>query len=352
MIELKGLNKVYPSAAGNVQALTNINLKIAAGEIVGVIGKSGAGKSTLIRCVNLLERPSSGTVHVANQDLTAMSLPKLREARQQIGMIFQHFNLLSSHTVFENIALPLKLEGKRISEINSAVMPLLELTGLIEKKDFYPAQLSGGQKQRVAIARALVTNPKVLLCDEATSSLDPHTTQLILSLLKEINIRLNLTILLITHEMEVIKSICDRVAVLDHGKIVEINNIVELFTKPQTKIARHFIDTCLKHELPEILQQQLLVERIPNSFPVIRIYFQGHAASEPLIAHLIQKIGLELNILQANLEFIKNFTIGIMVAAVLDNQEHLQRGMEYLAQHGVKVEIIGFIKNHVFPEHD
>ncbi len=350
MIELKNINKIYPNAMGGVQALTDINLQVSAGEIVGVIGKSGAGKSTLIRCINLLERPSSGSVHIANQDLTAMSASQLREARQQIGMIFQHFNLLSSRTVFENIALPLKLEGKKSSDINSAVMPLLELTGLLEKKDFYPAQLSGGQKQRVAIARALVTHPKVLLCDEATSSLDPHTTQLILSLLKEINTRLKLTILLITHEMEVIKSICDRVAVIDHGKIIEINNIVELFTKPQTKIARHFVDTCLKHELPEILQQQLLTDREPNAFPVIRIYFQGHAASEPLIAHLIQKIGLELNILQANLEFIQNFTVGIMVAAVLDNQEHLQKGMEYLNQHSVRVEIIGFIKHTDFSE--
>ncbi len=344
MIELRNINKIYPNATGGVKALTDINLQVAAGEIVGVIGKSGAGKSTLIRCVNLLERPSSGSIHVENQDLTAMSMSQLREARHHIGMIFQHFNLLSSHTVYDNIALPLKLHGKKANEIKSAVAPLLELTGLNDKKDVYPAQLSGGQKQRVAIARALVTKPKVLLCDEATSALDPHTTQLILSLLKEINVRLKLTILLITHEMEVIKSICDRVAVLDHGKMIEMNNIVDLFTKPKSKIARHFVDTCLKHELPEILQRQLLTHIVPDSFPVIRIYFQGHAASEPLIAHLIQKIGLELNILQANLEFIQKFTIGIMVAAVLDNQQNLQMGMAYLEKHGVSVEIIGYMK--------
>lgn len=345
MIELINIHKIYSSAAGEIRALCDIDLQVNIGEIVGVIGKSGAGKSTLIRTVNLLEQPTSGVVRVAGEELTKMSAAQLRSARQQIGMIFQHFNLLSSQTVYENVALPLKLNNLKSSEIEQAVLPLLELTGLTDKKNSYPAQLSGGQKQRVAIARALVNKPKVLLCDEATSSLDPHTTQSILTLLKEINKRLNLTILLISHEMDVVKSICDQVAVIDHGKIVEKNNIVELFTKPQSPITRHFVASSLKHELPEILQQRISQQITTNSFPVIRIYFKGHAASEPLIAHLIQKIGLELNILQANLEFIQNYTIGIMVAAVLDNQQHLQLGIDYLKQQSVDVEIIGYISN-------
>lgn len=347
MIELSNVSKHYFGAAGNICALNNINLKIAAGEIIGVVGKSGAGKSTLIRCVNLLERPSNGAVHVAGEELTAMTAKQLRAARQHIGMIFQHFNLLSSQTVFDNIALPLKLAGKTTTEITAIITPLLELTGLTDKALVYPAQLSGGQKQRVAIARALANQPKVLLCDEATSALDPHTTQTILSLLKEINIRLKLTILLITHEMEVVKTICDRVAVLDQGKIIEQNSVIQLFTRPETDIARYFVESCLKRDLPEFLQKKLLPQATLNSHPIIRIYFQGAAAAEPVIAHLIQKMGLELNILQANLEFIQNYTIGIMVAAVLDNQQHLQQGMNYLKQQGLQVEIIGHVANDV-----
>ncbi len=345
MIELIKINKIYPAATGEVHALRDIDLQVNAGEIVGVIGKSGAGKSTLIRIVNLLERPTTGIVRVAGEELMGMSATQLRLARQHIGMIFQHFNLLSSRSVFSNIALPLQLQGKKSIEIDSAVMPLLELTGLIEKKDHYPAQLSGGQKQRVAIARALVNKPKVLLCDEATSALDPHTTQSILSLLKEINKRLQLTILLITHEMDVVKSICDRVAVIDHGKIIEMNSVVNLFTNPQSPIACHFVESSLKYELPEILQQRISQQITSESFPVLRIYFQGHAASKPLIAHLIQKIGLELNILQANLEFIQNYTIGIMVAAVLNNHPNLQLGIDYLQQQGVRVDVIGYMNN-------
>lgn len=345
MIELIKINKIYSSSSGEIHALRHIDLQVNEGEIMGVIGKSGAGKSTLIRTVNLLERPTSGIVRVAGEELTTMSAAQLRSARQQIGMIFQHFNLISSQSVFENISLPLKLQGKKSHEIEQAVLPLMDLTGLSDKKDHYPAQLSGGQKQRVAIARALVSNPKVLLCDEVTSALDPQTTQTILALLKEINKRFNLTILLITHEMEVIKSTCDRVAVIDHGEIVEINSIVDLFTQPQSVIARHFVESSLKHTLPEILQRRITQQNSSSNIPVIRIYFKGNAASEPLIAHLIQKIGLELNILQANLEFIQNYTIGIMVAAVLDNQQHLQLGIEYLKQQGVDVEIIGYMTN-------
>jgi len=241
MIQLQQIEKYY--ANGNhekIHALNNINLDIRQGEIFGVIGKSGAGKSTLLRCVNLLERPTSGKIVVDGEDLTAMSMKELRRRRHQIGMIFQHFNLLATKTVFQNIAFSLQLAEKNNKEITEIVTPLLELTELSDKRNSYPAQLSGGQKQRVAIARALANKPRVLLCDEATSSLDPQTTKSILNLLQDINSNLKLTILLITHEMDVVKQICSDVALIDDGKIIENSNVIDFFTKPKTYIANKF----------------------------------------------------------------------------------------------------------------
>lgn len=347
MIELNHIVKTYHHAGAPVYALKDINLSVAKGEIFGVIGKSGAGKSTLIRCVNLLEKPSAGTVKIDGQDLTIMTERQLRTMRRQVGMIFQHFNLLSSRTVYQNIAFPLELIGCNANEIENAVFPLLKLTGLEEKKDNYPAQLSGGQKQRVAIARALACKPKVLLCDEATSALDPHTTKTILELLKNINKQLQLTILLITHEMEVIKEIADQVAIIDHGEIIEQGSVIDLFTHPKTAIAKKFSKTCLKHELPETLQKKLLPTAAKNTHPVLRLLFQGDVASEPLISHLIQKIGLEINILQANIEFIKKNTIGIMVIEVMNNQEKLQSGIQFLQSKGLHVEVIGHVTSDI-----
>ena len=229
MIELRQLNKTYPSKTGPFTALTNINLTVKPGEIFGVIGKSGAGKSSLIRCVNLLERPTSGSVNIDGHDLTKLSPKKLRQIRGQIGMIFQHFNLLNNRTVLDNVALPLELTGKDRITIRKEVLPLLELVGLSDKQRAYPSQLSGGQKQRVAIARALSTRPKVLLCDEMTSALDPKTTRSILELIQSINQQFKLSILLITHEMNVIKTIADRVAVLDHGRIIEESDVFLIY---------------------------------------------------------------------------------------------------------------------------
>ena len=233
MIELVNVEKTYYSKAGDIHALHKTNLSIKAGEIFGIIGLSGAGKSTLVRCINMLERPTGGQVFVDGSELTSMTDAQLRKARQSIGMIFQHFNLLTSRTVYQNIAFPLEIQGMSKSEIDKRVRPLLELVQLEERADYYPSQLSGGQKQRVAIARALASNPKVLLCDEATSALDPQTTKSILELLKDINKKLNLTIVLITHQMEVVKAICDRVAVIENGDLIEEGPMVDVFTNPQ-----------------------------------------------------------------------------------------------------------------------
>lgn len=238
MITFRHVCKNYSTSYGSVPALTNINLEVNAGEIFGIIGKSGAGKSTLIRCANLLEKPTSGEIIVAGQDLTKLSGPNLRLARQKIGMIFQHFNLLSSRTVYENIALPLELTGHTPKEITALIDPLLQLTGLTDKKNQFPAQLSGGQKQRVAIARALANKPHVLLSDEATSALDPETTQSILQLLKNVRDALNVTILLITHEMSVIKQCSDKVAILEKGELIEQNEVGEFFTHPRSASAK------------------------------------------------------------------------------------------------------------------
>jgi len=338
MIELINVSKNYLTATGTLQALKNINLQVAPGQIFGVIGKSGAGKSTLIRCANLLEKPTAGKVRIGNQELTALSEVELRSVRHQVGMIFQHFNLLSSRTVYENIALPLEFIGRNKKQIQQTIMPLLELTGLKEKKDSYPAQLSGGQKQRVAIARALASQPKVLLCDEATSALDLHTTKTILELLKDINKKLNLTILLITHEMEVIKDICDQVALLNNGEIIEQAELFDFFTKPKTELAQTFVKSCLKYELPSFLQEKLTT----HGNPVLRIMFFGEPANQPLIAHLTQNFGIKLNIWQANIEFLKKGTLGIMVAEAMSNQANLPAGLAYLQQNGVFVETIGY----------
>ncbi len=335
MIEFQQVSKQYAST----HALKDITFTVQKGEIVGVIGKSGAGKSTLIRCANLLEKPSSGKVFVDGLELTSMASSGLRAARKQIGMIFQQFNLLQSKTVFENIALPLKLDHKKTDKILS----LLKLVGLEDKKDQYPSQLSGGQKQRVAIARALALEPKILLCDEATSALDPQNTEAILYLLKKINIELGLTILLITHEMHVIKHSCDRVLVLDDGKIVEEGKIADVFASPKKAITQYFVDSALRAELPAILQEKIVPSPNNDTVPVWRIYFKGHAAAEPIITQLAREYGLNLNIMQASLECIQHLTLGIMIVSVDANDEQCRAGIQFLQQKNLNVEIIGYV---------
>ncbi len=349
MIKLSHIYKNYTTREGNIPALSDINLHVKAGEIFGIIGKSGAGKSTLIRCVNLLEQPTSGQVIVAGEELTALSAHALRKARRKMGMIFQHFNLLSVRTVYDNIALPLELCGHTRQSIHDIIMPLLDLTELTDKKNYFPSQLSGGQKQRVGIARALACKPQVLLCDEATSALDPETTQTILQLLKNIRDTLNLTILLITHEMSAIKTCCDRVAILEHGRLIEENEVGEFFAHPKTDIAKKFIMSSLPQTLPTTIEQHVLLHEEANTHPVVRLWFLAGTATQPIIAKLINQFNLRINILQANVEYIKKHAMGIMIVAVDGEKSKIQASLHYLQDIGVKTEILGHVPNDIIP---
>ncbi len=339
MIKLENLSKVYKTADAEVLALDNISLHIPQGEIFGVIGLSGAGKSTLIRCINLLERPSQGSVWVDGQDITALPPAQLRAARRQIGMIFQHFNLLTTRTVAQNVAFPLEIAGIPKQEREAKVKQLLELVGLTDRSGAYPAQLSGGQKQRVGIARALANNPKVLLCDEATSALDPQTTTSILQLLQEINRKLSLTIVLITHEMKVIKEICDQVAVIDQARIVESGTVVDLFTHPRTPISREFIKSVLPGELPrEIVNRQ--PEHPDTSSPLVKITFLGTAATEPVISTLVRNYQVQANILYGSVDHIRDTLFGTLTLQLTGSETALTEALGFLTARGLQLEVL------------
>ncbi len=345
MIKLENISKCFGSGASAVRALDRVDLEVPAGAIFGVIGTSGAGKSTLIRCVNLLERPTEGRVFVDGIELTALDEKALRAQRHQIGMIFQHFNLLSSRTIYDNIALPLELTGASAADIRAAVEPLLELTGLSEKRDQYPNQLSGGQKQRVAIARALAVKPKVLLCDEATSALDPKTTQSILELLADINRRLGITILLITHEMDVVKSICDQVAVISAGRIIEQNRVEPFFLEPKTELAREFVRTAMHEKLPEAIEQQLLARPAADCHPVVRLSFVGHAVAEPVISQACRRFGVDISILQSSLDYVHGHIMGFMTAELMGTAEATEQALAFIDQQpNVKLEVAGYVR--------
>lgn len=344
MITLTGIKKIYNGADGPLLALNGIDLKVRQGEIFGVIGKSGAGKSTLIRCINMLEKPTEGSVVIDGQNLVSMSEEKLRDTRKKIGMIFQHFNLLSSRTVFENIAFPLELAGAGKDAIQKEVSHLLDLVGLADKKDQYPSQLSGGQKQRVGIARALANKPKVLLCDEATSALDPQTTKSILKLLKNINQKLKLTIVLITHEMNVIKEICDRVAVIENGKIIEQGNVIDIFTKPQAATTREFISSIINHDLPEILADiSFSPVPLPDSNLVLRLSFFGHSTEEPIIASMIRRFNVDASILYGNIDHIQGTPFGTLIIELSGAQNNIQNALNYLQTKDLGIEVIGYV---------
>ncbi|WP_148254182.1 methionine ABC transporter ATP-binding protein [Aidingimonas lacisalsi] len=344
MIALDNISKVYGSGSNAVTALKDVSLNIPQGSIHGVIGLSGAGKSTLIRCVNLLERPTTGHVSVDDQDLTTLNRAALNRARHGIGMIFQHFNLLTSRTVFANVALPLELMKVDRETIRERVHPLLELTGLSDKAESYPAELSGGQKQRVAIARALASRPKVLLCDEATSALDPQTTSSILALLEDINRRLGLTILLITHEMEVVKSICHRVSLISDGELVEEAEVGDFFTSPRTRLARRFINDFLELNLPQSLRDRLLSDPAPDAHPVLRLAYAGDSISTPLISRLARDCDIDISILEAKVESIRHRTLGLMIAELVGPAEKTREALAYLDNHDLQVEVIGHVK--------
>ena len=345
MIKLNNITKIFTLPDKKLTALDNVSLHVPKGQICGVIGASGAGKSTLIRCVNLLERPTHGAVVIDDVDLTQLSDAELVKTRRQIGMIFQHFNLLTSRTVFENVALPLELENKSKAEIQEKTTALLALVGLSDKHNVYPANLSGGQKQRVAIARALASDPKVLLCDEATSALDPATTQSILKLLKEINRTLGITILLITHEMEVVKRICDQVAVIDKGRLIEQGTVSEIFSNPKTELAQEFISSTFHITLPEEYLENLSdTPKHAKSYPIIKFEFTGRSVDAPLLSQASKKFGVELSILTSQIDYAGGVKFVFTIAEVEGDEDAITQTKVYLMENNVRVEVLGYVQ--------
>lgn len=341
MITLQNISKTFIDGGKEVQAVKDVNLTIHDGDIFGIIGFSGAGKSTLVRCINLLERPTSGTVTVDDKEITALSAKELRKARKKIGMIFQHFNLMPSRTIFGNVAYPLKGSGLSRQEIADKVHNLLDLVGISEKENAYPSQLSGGQKQRVAIARALANDPKILLCDEATSALDPQTTKSILKLLQKVNETLGITIVVITHEMDVVKEICNRVAVMDHGNVVEEGEVFSIFATPKNKVTRDFIKTTSNlQKIEELVEAGSPVVALKPGELIVRLSYIEKNASEPLISAVTEKFGIILNIIFADVEIVQNAPIGGTVAIVSGDKDKVEQALTYLKEKNVGVEVI------------
>lgn len=343
MITFENITKTYGGKT-HVQALKGISLTIHDGEIFGIIGKSGAGKSTLVRCINMLEKPTTGKVIIDDKELTAMSDSQLRAERKNIGMIFQHFNLLSSRTVFDNIAFPLELAGASKEVIRSKVDSLLELVGLTDRQFNYPSQLSGGQKQRVGIARALASDPKILLCDEATSALDPQTTKSILELLKDINKRLGITIVIITHEMAVIKEICDRVAVIEGGVIKEQGRVIDVFTNPQSETMKEFVKSVINMELPEGIKKLGVTNQpSPDQDMLVRFRFKGAATNEPLVVNIARKFNLDVSVLYGNIDYIQDVPFGYLIVVIMGDMKAQTEAYSYIKTQPVESEVLGYV---------
>ena len=341
MIEFTHVSKDFGSGEKMVRAVRDVSLTIQDGEIFGIIGFSGAGKSTLVRCINLLERPTNGTVVVDGKEMTALSPKELRLARRKIGMIFQHFNLMPSRTVFGNVAYPLQGQGLSKQAIQNKVRKLLKLVDIADKETAYPSQLSGGQKQRVAIARALANDPKVLLCDEATSALDPQTTKAILTLLKDLNQKLNLTIVMITHEMAVVKEICDHVAIMEHGQVVEQGEVFSLFADPKQPITQNFIRTTSNlQKIEELIAEGSPVVQLQPGEVIVRLSYIQKNVSEPLISTLSQRFQISLNIIFADIEIVQDAPIGGTVAILSGERDQITKAMEYLIEKNVGVEVL------------
>ncbi|MDQ0246685.1 D-methionine transport system ATP-binding protein [Bacillus fengqiuensis] len=338
MIEFRDVSKIFESNGRKIHALKNINVTVEKGDIFGVIGFSGAGKSTLIRTVNLLEQPTSGQIIVDKQDLVKLSEKELRKAKKNIGMIFQHFNLLESKNVFDNVAIPLVLSKTPKKEIEERVTELLAFVGLEDKAKSYPNQLSGGQKQRVGIARALATNPSILLCDEATSALDPQTTTSILELLKQINEKYHITILIITHEMEVIKQICNRVAVMKSGQIVEEGNVLDIFSQPKTEIARSFVSSIVRNEIPPSIFKLLEVNK--KNRKIYKIDFLGESSGQPILSQVAKKFAVDTNVLFGNITELQGIPFGNLIVELLGEEEEIARAYEHIAKQKVTVKEI------------
>lgn len=341
MIEIKNVSKTFKNTKGVVNAVNDVSLTIRDGEIFGIIGFSGAGKSTLVRCINLLERPTSGSVLIDSRDITEMSARELRSVRKKIGMIFQYFNLMPSRTIFDNVAYALKGSGKSKEQIGQKVRELLKTVEMADKENAYPSQLSGGQKQRVAIARALANDPKILLCDESTSALDPQTTKQILDLLKNLNLSLGITIVVITHEMAVVKELCDRVAVMDHGKVVEEGETFSVFASPKESLTKEFISMTsnLKkiHELIDNDSQPIVLH--PGEL-IAKLSYTERSVSEPLISTISQKFGIVLNVIFADIDFIQGAPIGGTVGIFSGERQKITQAIEYLIEKNVYVEVI------------
>ncbi len=341
MIRLENVSKTFTDSNKEVHAVNNVSLTINDGDIFGIIGFSGAGKSTLVRCINLLERPTDGKVFVDDAEITALSGKELRKARKKIGMIFQHFNLMPSRTIFGNVAYPLRGSGLSKEEIKEKVHHLLELVGISEKENAFPSQLSGGQKQRVAIARALANDPNILLCDEATSALDPQTTKSILKLLQQLNQTLGITVVVITHEMAVVKEICNRVAVMDHGDVVEEGEVFHVFASPKESLTRSFIKTTSNlQKIEELIAADSPVVATKEGELIVRLSYVEKNTSEPLISTVTQKFGIILNIVFADVEIVQNAPIGGTVAIVSGESSRIDEALQYLRDKNVGVEVI------------
>ena len=338
MVELTEVSKTFRSSAKIVEAVRNVSLNVAEKEIMGIIGYSGAGKSTLVRCVNLLEIPETGRVVIDGLELTTMKEAELRHERRNIGMIFQHFNLLRSRTVFENIAYPLWGSIQR-EQISGRITELLDLVDMGDKRDAYPSQLSGGQKQRVAIARALANHPKVLLCDEATSALDPQTTRSILRLLRRLNETLGITIIVITHEMGIVKEICDRVAVMEEGKIVEEGDVFSVFSTPKQNITKEFINTTSNlSRIYDLVAEKSQLVRLKKDELLIKLMYKERDVSEALISKASRRFDVEFNILFADVEIIKDAPLGGTVSIL--SGEKKEAALNFLREKNIHVEVI------------
>ena len=341
MIKLENIDVTFKQGVKVVNAVKNVSLHVEPGDIYGIIGYSGAGKSTLVRTINLLQRPTKGNVVVNGVDLLKLKPKGLRAARKKIGMIFQHFNLMNTLSVFDNVAFPLKKSGKTKSEIEQKVLSLLELVGLEDKVNSYPRQLSGGQKQRVAIARALANDPDVLLCDEATSALDPKTTYSILELLQKVNVQLGITIVIITHEMQVVKEICNKVAVMEEGEVIEQGSVLEIFTNPERDLTKDFIDTAthINQGIETVLSHEQLLNLQEGDY-LVKISFVGASTGEPLITKLSTQFQVAANILFANVEIIPVTPVGTLLVGLSGEKSGIENALSYIKEQGVSVDVL------------
>lgn len=341
MIRLEHITKTYVNAGKKFNAADDVSLEIEKGEIFGIIGFSGAGKSTLVRCINLLERPDSGRVLINGRDITALHGAELRRQRKKIGMIFQHFNLFASRTVLQNVIFPIRYSGLSRRELKEKAMKLLELVGISDKAGAYPSELSGGQKQRAAIARALASDPEILLCDEATSALDPQTTESILKLLRSLNAKLGITIVLITHQMNVVKEICTRTAVMENGKVVEMGDVFEIFVNPQQPVTRSFVDTTSSLSgINTLIEENSPLVQLKPGQQILRFKYLERRACEPLVSSISRKFSIDLNIIFGSIEIIGENPIGGLVVIAEGEPADINAAVEYLRSINVGVEVI------------